>query len=85
MDTISKTTHLHASVLTRISLAIVVFVTIQMAACNSKEKEVIVTPAQSQLLKRENVSAKDIFSPDFNILFLRNYNTRPDSNQLKCF
>lgn len=84
MDTISKTTHLHTSVLTRISLAIAVFVTLQMAACNSKEKEVVVAPSQMKVAGRESI-AKDNFSPVFNILFLRNYNSKPDSNQLEMF
>ncbi len=84
MDTISKTTHLHVNVLARISLAIAVFVTIQMAACNSKEKEVVIAPAQMKVAGREGI-AKDNFSPVFNILFLRNYNSKPDSNQLEMF
>lgn len=69
----------------RCSIAVALFIALQMTACNSKEKEVIITPAKTKVVKRENVAPKDIFSPAFNILLLRNYNSKPDSNQLEMF
>lgn len=66
----------------RCSIAVALFIALQMTACNSKEKEVIITPAKTKVVKRENVAPKDIFSPAFTILLLRNYNSKPDSNQL---
>ena len=81
----TKSTGIETNTCKRWSLIVALLIALQMTACNSKEKEVIVSPAQTKVAKRENGAAKDIFSPAFNILFLRNYNSKPDSNQLEMF
>ena len=63
---------------------IIFLLVMHMMSCNSKEKEVVIAPAQLKVSGREAI-AKDNFSPVFNILFLRNYNIKPDSNQLEMF
>ena len=85
MSNFIKLTGLEKSLNNRMRLAGALIIALQMTACNSKEKEVIIAPAQTNVAKRENVAAKDIFSPAFKILFLRNYNSKPDSNQLEMF
>ncbi|MCY7421466.1 MAG: hypothetical protein LH478_06945 [Chitinophagaceae bacterium] len=72
-------------IIRRLCFIITLFAAILITARNGKEKEVIVTPVQAKVVKRENGAAKDIFNPAFNILFLRNYNSKPDSNQLEMF
>ena len=63
---------------------IVFLLIMHLMACNSKEKEVVIAPAQMKVAGRDGI-AKDNFSPVFNILFIRNYNSKPDSNQLEMF
>lgn len=56
-----------------------------LQGCTNNEKEVVVTPEKTKLSKNAKEAPRDNFSPEFRILFLRNYKSRPDSNQLEMF